>query len=115
MSLERRQRKMIFKNYDKIISTSKKSIKFFGVTRIPIITLNAILDKAKISLDSKDYTVFEKRHNDIIETLKNLCLKVSKTVGDNAISINELSLLIDALKKGYLIGEEQRRNKMRNI
>lgn len=105
---ERNKRKFIkklaFKNYAKIISSSKHIINSWGIKRIPLKTLNIIMDKAKLNSKTKDEGIlaFERKFNSILVVIKGLFRKQSKVVGDDAISISEITAIIDAAKDGFV-------------
>lgn len=105
---ERKTRKFIkrvaFKNYNQIISSSKHIINSWGVKRIPMKTLNIIMNKAKLDSKTKDEGIlaFERRFNTILITIKGLFRKQSKVVGDDAISISEITAIINAAKEGFV-------------
>lgn len=100
---------MIFDHYDKIVSSAETISKSWEIKRIPLKILNELINKAKLPLTSDDKFVlkYQTKHNETLDLLKTVCKTESKRVGDNKLSIDQLKIMIGALKEGFEIEQNK--------
>jgi len=96
-------RKMVLSHYEKIYTSIKHVAKEFSVKRVPLNFVDTIIAKAKTKTESKDKDIiaYFKQINKTLDTLKDLCKKQSKIIGDDCVSLNEIRKMITALKDGF--------------
>lgn len=103
-------KKLVFKQYNGIMKMAQGVANNFGVQRLPLKTVNEIIDKAIVKSDNADESTANKVRilNGTFETLKNVCRIQSRdTLNDDQISINELQFFVNQFKESFLEGLNQ--------
>lgn len=101
---KRDTRKLVFKQYDGIVTMCKAIAKSWQTERIPLKTVNETIDKAKVVFTEKDPVVMDRvnKLNSTFETFKKvLQLRSQETMNDGKISMNEIRHFVDRFKEEF--------------
>ena len=108
MSVDKQIKKMVVKNLEDQIESVNNIAKDFEVKRVPLSFVNKIIDKSKIDVkfstnkQTKALNVFYKRFNEMLESIKGMCKENSDIIGDEKMTPEHFSLLINHVKNAYL-------------
>jgi len=106
--VRKKTRKIVIGHYAKMMSEVRHVAKNYAVERVPLKFINEIITLSRLNnkFDVPEMETFRLSFNDTLDLLKSECLKISKPIGDNCVSVNQFKAFIDALKTGFLQGQE---------
>lgn len=105
--MNRKQRRKVIRsvstNLDRIYAAAKDIAKQWDMNSIPAETFKLILSKSKpaINTEFKSVNDHNKAFNKCLDSLYDSCLKVSKKIGSNKISIESIREGLKIIKEVY--------------
>lgn len=104
---KRKADQVVLKGYENIKVESRKMIKLLKVDRLPMVTLEEIVNRGKLKDKFPDATLedFRNKFNASLDKFLEVAQMNSNNVGDGAISMFEIETLMDAMKEGFAEGQ----------
>lgn len=107
----RKTRKMVFKRYDLILATMKKTLDAYGLKRMPIKTFEMCVEPSYFTrqeINELDGLIdFARNFNKTLDTIVGFARQNGREIGDNCVSLLEVKQWIDATKAAFIEGQNK--------
>ncbi len=95
-------RRIVNKGLSDITKNVKKLSKAYKVDRVPMKLVYMVIDEAKVNhTTERKANEFITKYNDTLKSIKSILKSCSDNIGDEKITVKEVSLVIDHVKKSF--------------
>lgn len=105
---KRETRKLVFKQYNGIVTMCESIAKAWSAERIPLESVNEMIDNAQIINTENDPVVVDRveKFNETLRIFKNvLKMRSMETMKDGKISIPEIKHFVEKFKSSFIEGQ----------